>query len=788
MDIGAFTSNGTDNVYVGLKREGGAFPANDKHDAIFNWGDNDGSNPFNGPDNLRFIFTSTTTGVGNSPANSNNGLEVARMVPTLASTIAAPNYGMMGIGNFTVAAPIDAKLDIDGDLRIRQVTQDENLNMVLVVDPTDLNRVHWRDANNISGLSCWDTNGDGIQDPNEDTNNDGNWDALDCQGTACWDLNGNGIKDFPAEDINSDFVIDALDCQGPQGPQGIQGLTGPIGPVGPAGIQGLQGIQGVPGPQGIQGLTGATGPAGPQGLIGLTGPQGPTGPPGTSGVTADNGLIMSTATNVQLGQAYTSNGALNGGELLNSREIPMNTHRLLFSGVGRIGFGEVADAKLTIKNDALWKNVLLMKNSNGDNLFEFTETKKLTINAERTPTSGPNAISINSTLSGTSGAGSGYSGFNLKTETSETSSLYYGGIVSMFGISNSLITGLYVTAAPASGIVGIGDYIAIQGNADRSTSGNKTGIKGYCSNPGLQSIGVDGSAFGATTNIGVRGAANGPAGFAYAGWFQGAVNVTGVLTVPSGPVTGSDNMFKTNQQPLTNATSIINQLVPKTYNLDAANYSQFGFDTKQHMGLIAQEVEQVLPNLVSDNIMLAQYDSAGNQTHAQLNYKGLNYQEFIPLLIAGMQEQQATLTSKDSLIDNLNDRLTQLENCLNNLLPALCKINNRGVNKTAPSQQEELRSVIDVQLNNGEMIVLEQNVPNPFAEQTTINYEIPNTVQKAQILFYNQNGQLIQTVNLEERGKGSLKVFGNDLSTGIYSYSLITDGKLIATKKMIKTH
>ena len=86
-------------------------------------------------------------------------------------------------------------------------------------------------ADGADGLACWDLNGDGIDDPGEDANGDGVWDALDCQGPqgdpgipglpgdpgpACWDLNGDGIDD-PGEDANGDGVWDALDCQGPQG-------------------------------------------------------------------------------------------------------------------------------------------------------------------------------------------------------------------------------------------------------------------------------------------------------------------------------------------------------------------------------------------------------------------------------------------------------------------------------------------------------------------------------------------------------------------------------------------
>ncbi|RMA65880.1 tail fiber domain-containing protein [Ulvibacter antarcticus] len=643
MDIGSFTSDGKDNTFIGLKAEGSS-----KADAIINWGDNVGQN------DLRFIFTSNTNS-STAPANSSNGLEVARFVPQLATPLSAPNYGMMGIGDFTVAAPIDAKLDIDGDLRIRTISQNNELSKILVADPDDLNRVHWRDAATLGG-------------------------------------GGTGITQ------------------------------------------------------------------------------------------ANNGLSInpSNSNQVQLGQAYTNGTVLNGGELLNAREIPMNGKRLLFAGNGRIGFRGMFDSKVSIQNDDNWQHILLMKDSKGNDALRFTEGRKLTINAEKTQTSGQNAIEISSKISGTSSPGSAYSGFNLRTETEDTSSLYSGANISMVGISNSLISGLIVNATPASGVIGIGDYIGIQGTAARSTSGKKTGVFGHSSNPGLQNIGVEGNANGADFNIGVRGSSNGPN--SYAGWFQGNVMITG------SHITASDNQFKTNQLPLTEAISIINQLSPKSYNLDSPNYSYLGFDSKQHLGLIAQEVEKVLPDLVSDIVMVAEYDTLGKQTQAQLNYKGLNYQEFIPLLIAGMQEQQVALTDKDALIDNLNERLTQLENCLSNILPLLCKVNNNGVNKNNPSQQEELRSVLNVHLNNGEMIVLEQNVPNPFAEQTTIDYELPTTVQKAQILFYNLNGQLIQTVNLDSRGKGSLIVFGSDLSSGMYTYSLIADGQLIATKKMLKTH
>ncbi len=97
---------------------------------------------------------------------------------------------------------------------------------------------------------------------------------------------------------------------GPQGPQGPQGEQGPIGLTGPQGLQGLQGEAGVAGPQGPtgatgpqgeqgpiglpgsqgpQGNTGDIGPVGPQGPIGLTGAQGPQGEQGSTGLTGPQG-------------------------------------------------------------------------------------------------------------------------------------------------------------------------------------------------------------------------------------------------------------------------------------------------------------------------------------------------------------------------------------------------------------------------------------------------------------------------------------------------------------------
>ena len=65
-------------------------------------------------------------------------------------------------------------------------------------------------------------------------------------GINCWDKNGNGIND-PSEDINTDGQFDANDCIGATGATGAQGIAGTNGTDGAMGATGAQGIAGING-------------------------------------------------------------------------------------------------------------------------------------------------------------------------------------------------------------------------------------------------------------------------------------------------------------------------------------------------------------------------------------------------------------------------------------------------------------------------------------------------------------------------------------------------------------
>lgn len=318
-------------------------------------------------------------------------------------------------------------------------------------------------------------------------------------------------------------------------------------------------------------------------------------------------------------------------------------------------------------------------------------------------------------------------------------------MVGVYGVSNAIFnTGIHI------GVLGIGE----------STT------------PGAPMIGV----------MGVSGSNSpGPAGYApsvkagvvgvqttqgtWAGYFQGNVNVNGNMFQNTTTLIFSDQSIKRNVQPVENALSLIGKLNPKTYDLYNDNCKQLNFEgVKKQYGLIAQEVEKVIPEIVNDVKVPATYDEKGSVIHPERDLKGIYYEQLIALLIKGAQEQQQQIEKQQQQINDLKQLLTT----------------------NTASHSNGSVSVEAVTLSDKNFIVLNQNVPNPFSESTVITFNIPSDFSKAQIVFSTSEGKIIKTVDIREKGEASLNVFANDLSSGMYSYSLIIDGKVVDTKKMLK--
>ena len=87
--------------------------------------------------------------------------------------------------------------------------------------------------------------------------------------------------------------------------------------------------------------------------------------------------------------------------------------------------------------------------------------------------------------------------------------------------------------------------------------------------------------------------------------------------------------------------------------------------------------------------------------------------------------------------------------------------------------------------NDIDMVRMDQNKPNPFSESTVIGLNIPEKTQKANIFIYDLSGKQIQNVPVAERGDTNITVYASDLGAGMYIYTLVVDGKVVVTRRMI---
>ncbi|CAN5218213.1 hypothetical protein BH23BAC3_BH23BAC3_34250 [soil metagenome] len=202
---------------------------------------------------------------------------------------------------------------------------------------------------------------------------------------------------------------------------------------------------------------------------------------------------------------------------------------------------------------------------------------------------------------------------------------------------------------------GSGDYgYGVYGKAENSMLSH--GVYGESFGTTAFNYGVYGNAKnGFMSNYGVRGSASGSS--SYGGYFTGGVYVSGGITQ------SSDERLKTNIRELNNEdiTEKVRQLRPMRYEFLKpdelrnqglpASHTQDG----EHFGLIAQELDEIFPELVSDVVHVLNEDMQAERTQGEptiVTTKAINYQELTVVLLAAVQELQARVELLEIELEN----------------------------------------------------------------------------------------------------------------------------------------
>ncbi len=122
----------------------------------------------------------------------------------------------------------------------------------------------------------------------------------------------------------------------------------------------------------------------------------------------------------------------------------------------------------------------------------------------------------------------------------------------------------------------------------------------------------------------------------------------------TGEIVGvSDIRTKKDINQIENASALIQQLRPVHYEFANDDFEKLDFPTGTQYGFVAQELEAVLPELVS-------HSTTTEMDGVQTELKGINYIQLIPVLTQAVQEQQALIENQQSQIEELKSLVRDL--------------------------------------------------------------------------------------------------------------------------------
>lgn len=278
--------------------------------------------------------------------------------------------------------------------------------------------------------------------------------------------------------------------------------------------------------------------------------------------------------------------------------------------------------------------------------------------------------------------------------------------------------------------IGFGDGSTYEGiGSKRSAGGNRWGLDFYTSGVNRLSI----------TNNGYVGIGTSSPLFQLD--INGITRCHALLQI-------SDGRYKTNIKILDGALSKILAMRGTSYNFAADQLSK-GFSADKQVGFIAQEMKNVMPELVKEdaNGMLA------------INYIGV-----IPVLVEAFKEQHEVITEKETRIAALETQNSELQRRLTRIEAAL------GI--TTDPQADTKATTASAKVS-----------PNPTSGLVTIDLQHTAVAKTVTVKIMDAAGREVaaRTATARER---SIQFDLTQFPSGAYVAQIIADGKMIGGNKI----
>ncbi|MBS1569124.1 MAG: tail fiber domain-containing protein [Bacteroidetes bacterium] len=379
-------------------------------------------------------------------------------------------------------------------------------------------------------------------------------------------------------------------------------------------------------------------------------------------------------------------------------------------------------------------------------------SSKLTVQADVLPTGGSyTAVQVNNLIPSVDNNGLNYVGVEAQTidftwPPNPNSVFYFGG---RFTATNATKANIGVEGTGQS----TGSFqsplnVGVKGVAYPSASGGAYGVQGISTGVGIAGYFLNS---GGGTALVVDGHAS----------ISGTLFVSGPGWINGGTPIVSDQNLKHNIQDLDSALELVEQLHPKRYQYNTGEFPFLGLPQGERMGLLAQEVEQILPGLVQTATFPELRGSLGAMVHDSMLLKGIDYMELVPLLIGAIKEQNVRL-------DVLQAQVAQC--CGTN--PGLAQQGNGNQkNAAVPEDVQEQRLTIQ---------------PNPFTDRTTLGYYVPQA-GRVSLQFSTSDGKPLGTLREEQAEAGAYTYEWNTsrLASGMYFCTYMLDGAVVV-KRAVK--